>query len=49
MLQDQRKKKEVLHSLALALTLNDFANEPLQKATKVCGLLYLTYGSARHI
>ena len=38
-------KKEVLHSLALALTLNHFANELLQAATKLYGLMYLTYGS----
>ena len=41
--------KEVLHSLSLALTLtltlNHFANEPLQRATKQSDLVYLTYGS----
>ena len=46
-----KKKKEVLHFLALALTLtlvltfNHLANELLQAATVLCGLMYFTHGS----
>ena len=45
-------KKYYIQSLALALTLaltqtfNHLANEPLQKAIMLHGLMYLTYGSA---
>ena len=41
------KKKDLLHSLALALTLifNHLANELLQATTTLYGLMYLTYGS----
>ena len=48
----RRKKKDLLHSLALALTValiltfNLLANELLQVATMLCGLMYSTYGSA---
>ena len=42
------KQKEVLHSLALALTLtfNHLANELLQATTLLYGLMYSTYSSA---
>ena len=40
-----REEKKVLHSLALALTLtlNRLANEPLQVTTMLYGLMYLTH------
>ena len=44
------KKKKVVHSLALALTLtlNHLANEPLQATTMLYGLMYLTYDGMEH-
>ena len=42
------KKKDLLHSLTLALTLtfNHLVNELVQATTMLHGLMYLTYGSA---
>ena len=41
-----KTSEKVLHSLALVLTFNNLANEPLQTTTTLYGAMYLTYGSA---